>query len=47
MVSELGARLEGVEQRGLADAVLTLDDDGALVAHSGDEGDDLGKGKKF
>jgi hypothetical protein len=34
-----------MEQRGLADAVLTLHDYCALVTHSGDEVDDLRRRK--
>ena len=45
VVCKLGQLLECMEQRGLADAVLTLHDDGALVADSGDEVHGLSEGK--
>ena len=41
VASELGVLLERVEQRGLADTVLALDDDGTLVANGGDQVEDL------
>ena len=47
VVSELAVRFECVEQSGLADAVLALDDDGALVANSGDEVEGLGEREHF
>jgi hypothetical protein len=45
VVGELGHTLELMEQRGLADAVLTLHDYCALVTDSGDEVDDLRRRK--
>ena len=41
VIAELGHTLERMEQRGLTDAILALDDDGALVANRGDEVEDL------
>ena len=47
VLTELGVLLERMEQRGLTDTVLALDDDGALVANSGDEVQDLSERKHF